>query len=69
MVRAIALSGPGRAVAVVVLTVDVETIDAAQRAALSTELLPGEDLALLGGPDRIDIGAVDAGTRSAAAVR
>lgn len=33
----------------------VETIEAAQRTIMSTELLPGEDPALLPGPDRVDI--------------
>jgi hypothetical protein len=33
----------------------VETIEAAQRAVMGTELLPGEDAALLPGPDRIEL--------------
>jgi hypothetical protein len=64
LVRAIALSGPGNALVVIVLTVDAETIDAAQQAIMSTALLPGEHAALLGGRDRVDICAVAAGTRT-----
>jgi len=33
----------------------VETLDAIARAVMSTELMPGEDPALLPGPDRIEI--------------
>ncbi|WP_326834107.1 hypothetical protein VSH64_04135 [Amycolatopsis rhabdoformis] len=33
----------------------VAAIEAVQRAVMATELLPGEDLALLTGPDRIDL--------------
>ncbi|WP_236796927.1 hypothetical protein [Amycolatopsis sp. GM8] len=33
----------------------VETIEAAQRTVMSTELLPGEDPAMLPGPDRMDL--------------
>jgi hypothetical protein len=33
----------------------IETIEAVQKAAMGTELLPGEDVALLPGPDRIDL--------------
>jgi hypothetical protein len=40
---------------VITLATSVEALDAAARAALSTDLLPGEDPALLPGPDRIEI--------------
>lgn len=40
---------------VITLTTSAETLDAAARAVMSTELLPGEDSALLPGPDRIEI--------------
>ena len=40
---------------VVTLATSVETLDAAARATLSTDLMPGEDPALLPGPDRIEI--------------
>jgi hypothetical protein len=40
---------------IITLATSVETLDAAARATLSTELLPGEDPALLPGPDRIEI--------------
>lgn len=33
----------------------IETIEAVQKAVMSTELLPGEDAALLPGPDRVDL--------------
>ena len=40
---------------VITLATSIETLDAAERAVMSTELLPGEDPALLPGPDRIEI--------------
>ena len=40
---------------IITLATSVETLDAAERAAMSTELMPGEDPALLPGPDRIEI--------------
>ena len=40
---------------VITLTTSAETLDAAARAVMSTELQPGEDPALLPGPDRIEI--------------
>ena len=40
---------------VITLTTSAETLDGAARAVMSTELLPGEDPALLPGPDRIEI--------------
>jgi hypothetical protein len=40
---------------VITLATSVDTLDAAARLAMSTELMPGEDPALLPGPDRIEI--------------
>jgi hypothetical protein len=40
---------------VIALSTSVDALDASARAAMSTELLPGEDPALLGGPDGIEI--------------
>jgi hypothetical protein len=40
---------------VITVATSVETLEAGQRALLSTELMPGEDPALLPGPDRIEI--------------
>ena len=40
---------------IVTLATSVETLDAAQRAVMATELTPGEDPALLPGPDRVEI--------------
>lgn len=40
---------------VITLATSAEALDATARAAMSTELLPGEDPALLPGPDRIEI--------------
>jgi hypothetical protein len=40
---------------IVTLATSVETLDAAQRAVMATELAPGEDPALLPGPDRVEI--------------
>jgi hypothetical protein len=40
---------------VITLTTSAETLDAAARAVMSTELQPDEDPALLPGPDRIEI--------------
>jgi hypothetical protein len=45
---------------VVTLVTSVETIDALQRAVMATELTPGEDPALLSGPDRVEIHRVSA---------
>jgi hypothetical protein len=44
-----------RALVVVSFTASIETIEATHRAISSTELLPGEDPALLPGPDRVDL--------------
>jgi hypothetical protein len=51
---------------IITLTTSVETLDAAERAAMSTELMPGEDPALLPGPDRIEIHHVTGYQRPAA---
>jgi hypothetical protein len=40
---------------VITLATSIEALDAAARAAMSTELMPGEDPALLPGPSRIEI--------------
>jgi hypothetical protein len=42
-------------VVVITFATSVEALDAAGRAAMATELLPGEDLALLPGPDRVEL--------------
>jgi hypothetical protein len=49
------LRGSDLSSVVVTLATSVETLDAAQRAAMATELTPGEDPALLPGPDRVEI--------------
>jgi hypothetical protein len=58
---------------VVTLATSVETLDAAQRAVMATELTPGEDPALLPGPDRVEIHRVTGhhlpATRPAASTR
>ena len=51
---------------VITLTTSAETLDGAARAVMSTELLPGEDPALLPGPDRIEIHHVTGYHRTAA---
>ena len=40
---------------IITLTTSTQALDAAERVAMSTELMPGEDPALLPGPDRIEI--------------
>jgi len=49
------LRGSDLSLTVVTLATSVETLDAAQRAVMATELTPGEDPALLPGPDRVEI--------------
>ena len=49
------LRGSDLSSVVVTLATSVETLDAAQRAVMATELAPGEDPALLSGPDRVEI--------------
>ena len=54
------LRGSDLSSVVVTLATSVETLDAAQRAVMATELTPGEDPALLSGPDRVEIHRVTA---------
>lgn len=49
------LRDDGNGVVVLSLATGVEVLEAAQRAVLSTELLPEEDPALLGDPDRVQV--------------
>lgn len=49
------LRGSDLSAIVVTLATSVETLDATQRAVMATELTPGEDPALLPGPDRVEI--------------
>jgi hypothetical protein len=55
LVGAYVFHGRDLAAVIITLTISTETLDAVEHAAMSTELLPGEDLALLPGPDRIEI--------------
>ena len=55
LVGAYVLHGHDLGAVIITLTTSTETLDAVERAAMSTELLPGEDPALLPGPDRIEI--------------
>ncbi|WP_290060388.1 hypothetical protein, partial [Amycolatopsis solani] len=50
-----ALLGEDRSLVVVALSASMATIEAVQDAIMATELLPGEDPALLPGPDRVDV--------------
>jgi hypothetical protein len=54
------LRGSDLSSVIVTLATSVETLDAAQRAVMATELTPGEDPALLPGPDRVEIHRVTA---------
>ena len=49
------LRGPDLGSVVITLATSLEALDATARAVMSTELMPGEDPALLPGPDRIEI--------------
>jgi hypothetical protein len=49
------LRAPDSGAVIITLATSVAAIDAAQRAVMSTQLLPGEDPALLGGPDGVEI--------------
>jgi hypothetical protein len=49
------LTAEDRAMVVVSFAASIEVIETVQRTIMSTELLPGEDAALLPGPDRIDL--------------
>jgi hypothetical protein len=53
VVSVIRLRAADNAYLVVILAESMATFEAASQAIMSTELLPGEDPALLGGPDRI----------------
>jgi len=55
LVGAYVLRGRDLRGVVITLATSVETLDAIARAVMSTELMPGEDPALLPGPDRIEI--------------
>jgi len=63
LVRSLALVADDRSYIHLGLATGAEVLDEAQRRIMSTDLLPGEDLALLGGPDRIDVCTVLAGRR------
>lgn len=49
------LRADGLGMVAIGLATNVETFEAIQQAIMATELLPGEDPALLNGPDRVDI--------------
>ncbi|WP_410635339.1 hypothetical protein [Amycolatopsis sp. cmx-4-83] len=49
------LLGEDRSLVVVALSASMATIETVQDAIMATELLPGEDPALLPGPDRVDV--------------
>jgi hypothetical protein len=68
LVGVYALRGSDLSAVVVTLATSVETLDAAQRAVLATELMPGEDPALLTGPDRVEIHRVTGSTSVALAL-
>jgi hypothetical protein len=55
LVGAYVLHGRDLAAVIITLTTSTQALDAAERVAMSTELMPGEDPALLPGPDRIEI--------------
>jgi hypothetical protein len=58
IVDVFALRSEDHRVVVVALTTDTETHDRIHEAIVATELLPGEDPALLPGPDRITVARV-----------
>lgn len=49
------LRAPDSGAVIVTLATSVDAIDASQRAVMSTQLLPGEDPALLCGPDGVEL--------------
>lgn len=49
------LHGRDLAAVIITLTTSTQALDVAERVAMSTELMPGEDPVLLPGPDRIEI--------------
>lgn len=53
-VASLVLETADHRIVVIALATALETFDAAERAIMATELLPGEDPALLPGPDHID---------------
>ena len=55
LVATYVLRGPDLGSVVITLATSLEALDATARAVMSTELMPGEDPALLPGPDRIEI--------------
>jgi hypothetical protein len=63
------LRGSDLSSVIVTLATSVETLDAAQRAVMATELTPGEDPALLSGPDRVEIHRVTGRHLPAASMR
>lgn len=63
LVRSLALVADDRSYVHVGLATEAEVLDEVQRRVMATELLPGEDPALLGSPDRIDVCTVLTGRR------
>jgi hypothetical protein len=55
LVSVYVLRGSDLSSVVITLATSIETLDAAQQAVMATELTPGEDPALLPGPDRVEI--------------
>jgi hypothetical protein len=55
LTRIYVLRGSDLSSVVVTLATSVEALEAAQRAVMATELTPGEEPALLPGPDRVEI--------------
>lgn len=55
IVAAYVLRGEDDSIVVLALSTSIETLDDVDRAILRTELLPGEDPALLSGPDRVEL--------------
>src|SRR6202042_371617 len=55
LVNVYVLRGTDLSSVVITLATSVDTLDAAQQAVMATELTPGEDPALLPGPDRVEI--------------
>lgn len=69
LVSSLVLESDDHRIVVVSLTTALETFDLVREVILSTELLPGEDPALLPGPDRVEqarvlLAALPAGARS-----
>jgi hypothetical protein len=66
LVNVYVLRGSDLSSVVITLATSVDTLDAAQQAVMATELTPGEDPALLPGPDRVEIHRVTGHHLSAA---